>query len=102
LSDVVVNVRCACPMEVAAARFFARGRHGGHLDVESTCAEVLASLQAQARLGHLEIVPAVEVDTCAEVDVQTLVGDIQALFIRCRTSRLASGGIRFPEREPLN
>jgi glucokinase len=86
LSDLVVNVRCACPAEVAAARFFGRKRHAGHLDTESTFAEVLASVQALARRGPLTIEPAIELDTSDEYNLDTLVRDIQAAFTRCRSA----------------
>ena len=86
LSDLVVNVRCICPPEVAAARFLERRRHPGHLDSVSTYEEVLANLQAQVGLGGLNLGPAIDVDTSNEVNVDGVVSDIQAAFTRCLTS----------------
>jgi hypothetical protein len=78
LSAVVVNVRCVCPTEVAATRFFRRTRHPGHLDTGSSYAEVLANLQALAQLGSLNIEPAIDVDTSDEFDLEALVRQVQA------------------------
>jgi glucokinase len=86
LSDLIVHVRSMCPPEVAAARFLGRRRHPGHLDAESTYAEVLASLQAQAGLGSLDIEPAIDVDTSGEYDIDALIREIQAAFARCLTA----------------
>jgi predicted kinase len=63
LSPHIVNVHCACPPEVAAARFFRRKRHPGHLDGDVPYAEVLSGIQAIARLEPLEIGKRVVVDT---------------------------------------
>jgi glucokinase len=93
LSAVVVNVRCICPPEIAAARFLERRRHPGHLDSALTYAEVLATLQAQAGLGVLQIEPAIQVDTTEEFNVDGLVREIQTAFTRCLTS--ADGHDRF-------
>src|SRR5438093_420942 len=49
LSDRIVHVHCICPPEVAAARFFERRRHPGHLDTESSYAQIVANLAAQTR-----------------------------------------------------
>ena len=86
LSDLVVNVRCICPPDVAAARFLERQRHPGHLDSASTYTEVLASLQAQAGLEGLDIQPAIDADTSNECNLDGLVREIQAAFTRCLTA----------------
>jgi hypothetical protein len=78
LSAAIVNVRCICPTEVAATRFFRRTRHPGHLDSESSYEEILASMQALARLGSLNIEPAIDVDTSDAFDLDTLVRKVQA------------------------
>ena len=80
LSAVVVNVRCECPPEIAAARFRQRKRHASHLDVESTHAEVLASLQAHAHLGPLEIGPAIDIDTTGARNMDVLLGEIRSIL----------------------
>src|SRR5437667_11503725 len=40
LSNHLVNVHCVCEPEIAASRFLQRRRHVGHLDGESSYAEV--------------------------------------------------------------
>lgn len=83
LSDRVVHVRCICLPAVAAARFVARRRHPGHLDAETSYAQVVARLEAQTRFGTLEIEPAVGVDTSTEPSIDGLVRQIRAAFARC-------------------
>ena len=83
LSDVVVNVRCVCPPDVAAARFLGRQRHPGHLDDASTYAEVLKSLQTQTGLGSLDLEPAIDVDTSNELNVDGLVREVRVALARC-------------------
>ena len=62
-SHHVVNVHCACELEVAASRFFQRRRHPGHLDGESSAAEVLVSLRTLTQLPPLDIGQRIDVDT---------------------------------------
>lgn len=80
LSSLVIGVRCVCPPDVAAARFVRRRRHPGHLDDDSTFAEVLASLEAQTRLGPLDFKPSIDVDTSRAVDMDKLVQRVEAAF----------------------
>ena len=49
-SHYLVNVHCACELEIAANRFLQRRRHPGHLDGESSSADVLGSLRQLAQL----------------------------------------------------
>lgn len=81
LSRLVVGVRCVCPPDVAAARFVQRTRHPGHLDDESTFADVLASLEAQTRLAALNFEPSIDVDTSKAVDIDSLVRRLEAGFM---------------------
>jgi hypothetical protein len=83
VSNLVVNVHCACPPEIAALRFLQRKRHPGHLDNEATYAELLVSLQALERHGHLDIVHRVDVDTSTDQNPDAVVRDIRAAFTRC-------------------
>jgi glucokinase len=65
-SHGVVNVHCACELEVAARRFLQRQRHPGHLDGGSSAAEVLASLRKLAHLPPLDVGHRIDVDTSEE------------------------------------
>jgi thymidylate kinase len=78
--DHVVNVHCVCAPEVAAERFLQRKRHPGHLDREASYEEILASLRAIARLGHLEIGQRVDVDTSQQITLDAVVRDIRGAF----------------------
>lgn len=73
----VVNVHCACELEVAAGRFLQRRRHPGHLDGESSSAEVLLSLQKLTQLPLLNIGPRIDVDTSHEPHLTDLVRAIR-------------------------
>jgi AAA domain len=86
LSDRIVHIRCVCPQEVAAARFFERRRHPGHLDTESTYSQVVTNLEALTRFGTLQIEPVISVDTSVEPSIEGLVEQIQAAVTRCPTS----------------
>ena len=82
----VVHVHCACQLEVAASRFLQRRRHPGHLDGESSPAEVLASLRQLVRLAPLDIGQRghrIEVDTSREPNLMDVVRAIRrALELR--------------------
>lgn len=84
LSRLVIGVRCVCSPDVAASRFVQRQRHAGHLDNESTFADVQADLEALTRLGPLALEPSIDVDTSHDVDTDSLVRQIEAVFARCR------------------
>lgn len=75
----VVHVRCDCPPRLAAERFAERRRHGGHLDATRTFDDVLASIEAQSRLGPLRLEPSVDVDTTTPVDVAALAKAIREI-----------------------
>ena len=77
-SHHVVNVHCACGLEVAASRFLHRRRLPGHLDGESSSAEVLASLRKLTQLPLLDIGQRIDVDTSQEPDFTAAVRAIRA------------------------
>jgi hypothetical protein len=65
-SHQVVNVHCACELDVAASRFLQRRRHFGHLDRESSAIEVFASLRKLTQFPPLDIGQRIDVDTSKE------------------------------------
>ena len=73
----VVNVHCACELEIAANRFLQRRRHPGHLDGESSAAAVLASLRALTQLPALDIGHRIDVDTSQEPNLPEVVRAIR-------------------------
>jgi hypothetical protein len=74
----VVNVHCACNLEVAATRFLQRQRHPGHLDEASSSAEVLTSFRQLSQLPPLEIGTRIEIDTSEEPNLQEVVHAIRS------------------------
>jgi hypothetical protein len=72
-SHHVVNVHCACDLEVAASRFLQRRRHHGHLDGESSSSEVLVSLRKLTQLPPLDIGQRIDVDTSHEPNLTDVV-----------------------------
>jgi hypothetical protein len=84
-SNLIVNVHCVCSPETAAKRFLGRKRHAGHLDGHAMYADVLASLQALAALGTLDIGPRLDVDTSGPVSIDNIVREIRGIFTRCLT-----------------
>jgi Shikimate kinase len=76
-SHHVVNVHCVCDLEVAANRFFQRRRHRGHLDGESSSADVLASLRKLTQLPPLAIGQRIDVDTSQEPNLTDVVRAIR-------------------------
>ena len=76
-SHHVVNVHCACELEVAASRFLRRRRHPGHLDGESSSAEVLVSLRKLTQLPPLDIGQRIDVDTSQEPNLTDVVRAIR-------------------------
>jgi thymidylate kinase len=83
-SHDVINVHCACKPEMAARRFLQRRRHPGHLDGESSFADVLESLQRINQLPPPDIGPRIVVDTSREPDLAEVV---RAIRDRLRTYR---------------
>jgi predicted kinase len=84
LSPEVVQVRCVCPVEVAAARFAARRRHPGHLDRDLTLEQLTAELEAFERLSPLELGIRVDVDTSQRPDIAEVVAEIHAAATRVK------------------
>jgi hypothetical protein len=60
-------------LEVAANRFLQRRRHPGHLDGESSSAEVLVSLRKLTQLPPLDIGQRIDVDTSQEPNLTDVV-----------------------------
>jgi len=75
----IVNVHCECSAEIAARRFAQRRRHPGHRDGDASAAEILASIEAVAGLGRLNIGRRVTVDTLMDVS-QTNAPNLDALL----------------------
>ena len=76
-SHQLVNVHCACEPEIAANRFLHRRRHPGHLDGESSSADVLASLRQLTQFPALDIGQRIEVDTSREPNLTEVVRAIR-------------------------
>lgn len=98
VSNLVVNVQCVCSPEIAAKRFLERKRHPGHLDGHATYADVLASLQALAALGALEVGPRLDVDTSGPVKIHNVVREIHGVFTRCLTGAAPDDAVALPRR----
>jgi predicted kinase len=77
-SHQVVNVHCTCDVEVAAGRFVQRRRHPGHLDANSSPAELLESLRQLTLLPPLDIGHRIDVDTSQEPELSVVVRAIRA------------------------
>jgi glucokinase len=76
-SHHLVNVHCVCEPAIAASRFVQRQRHPGHLDGESTNAEILLNLRALTGLAPLDLGKRIEVDTSQELDLAGIVRAIR-------------------------
>ncbi len=81
LPDRIVNVRCVCPVDLAAERFLNRKRHPGHLDQLVPPDRALSSILDYARLEPLEIGRVIKVDTSREPGIERLIADIEAAFL---------------------
>jgi predicted kinase len=86
LSQLLINVRCVCPIEVAAERFTKRTRHPGHLDGLRTYAEVLASIRALPDIASLKLGEVIDVDTERAVAPDAVAREIHRAFTRCLIS----------------
>lgn len=77
LPGTLIELRCRCPREVAAARYRARSatRHAGHLDDERPGDE----LWNRHHLTPLGLWPLIEVDTTRPVDIGRLAERIRGL-----------------------
>ena len=82
-SHHVVNVHCACEPETAANRFIQRRRHSGHLDGESSAADVLASLRQLAQLPALDLGRRIFLDTSQEPNLPDVVRAIRGALAPC-------------------
>lgn len=82
LSNRIVTLHCACPVEIAAARFRRRTRHSVHLDSARSCEQILASIRELAQLKPMEFGECVAVDTSAEIELQNLVRRISSALER--------------------
>jgi glucokinase len=79
-SHHLVNVHCACELEIAANRFLQRQRHPGHLDAESSSANVLESLRQLTQLPALDIGQRIDVDTSQEPSLTDVVREIRGIL----------------------
>ncbi|MFB7516280.1 AAA family ATPase [Streptomyces sp. NPDC056144] len=84
LGGRLVEVHCACDVEVVAERFRARERHPGHLDRELTPEALRERIAGwAARPGPLGAGgPVVVVDTGAPVDGRAVAAEVGALLRR--------------------
>jgi len=82
LSGRIVHVRCVCDPEVAASRFGQRRRHPGHLDDQSSGAELLERIRDVARLPLLDLGDCIDVNTSEVSDVKDLARNIRAAMRR--------------------
>ena len=73
----VVNVHCVCELDVAANRFLQRRRHPGHLNGESSSADVLASLRKLTQLPALGLGQRIDVDTSQQPNLTDVVDAIR-------------------------
>jgi predicted kinase len=76
LSGGLIELHCICPAKVAAERFLSRKRHEGHLDHLKTHDQVLESFQKFATFGPLGIGRLVEVDTENDVELNSVLSEI--------------------------
>ena len=77
----LINVRCACEFDVAANRFLQRRRHPGHLDGESSSADVLASLRTLTQLPALDLGQRIDVDTSQQPNLTDVVAAIRGALM---------------------
>jgi hypothetical protein len=73
LGDRVVEVHCACPAEVAVARYNARQRHEVHTLTTAT----LATMDKYDR--PVGVGPLITVDTTVPVDVPSVAAEVRRL-----------------------
>jgi predicted kinase len=95
LGGVQVEVHCACPPELAVARYNARPRHPVHV-LTSITPDDLAEFDRPVGIGAL-----VTVDTTGPVDVAAIAARVRSLLLsrkRAREWRGAPGASRFALR----
>jgi AAA domain-containing protein len=78
LSTALVNLHCHCAPDIAADRFCRRQRHPGHLDGQSSYADILASLHSLTGEPLPDIPRRVDVDTSRPLRLEDVVGAIRA------------------------
>jgi hypothetical protein len=74
LGDRVVEVYCACPAEVAVARYIARRRHEVHWLTTATLAAAMDKYDRPVGVG-----PLITVDTTVPVDVASVAAEVRRL-----------------------
>jgi len=77
LPGPIIEVHCDCSPEMAARRFLARQRHGGHLDDQKRPDDVVAGFIQLDALGPLGIGALIRIDTSAAVDAETVVSRLK-------------------------
>ena len=77
----LVNVHCACELDVAANRFLQRRRHPGHLDGESSSADVFASLRKLTQLPALDLGQRIDLDTSQQPNLTDVVAAIRGALM---------------------
>ena len=73
LGDRIVEVRCACPGEVAVARYNARPRHEVHW-IKTVTLAAMAKVDRPVGIGSL-----ITVDTTVPVDVASVAAEVRRL-----------------------
>jgi predicted kinase len=81
LGGVQVEVYCACPPDLAVARYNARPRHPVHVQTSIT-ADYLTEFDRPVGIGAL-----VTVDTTAPVDVPAIAAQVRSLLLSLRPAR---------------
>jgi hypothetical protein len=73
----VIELHCKCSPHIAVERFFARKRHGGHLDGSKSKLEELAKFEQLAAHGALGVGRVVEVNTEEQLQLGALLHRLQ-------------------------
>jgi hypothetical protein len=77
LSSRIVEVYCACPVELALARFQARIRHPGHNDAIRPAGDLRRKFNDAGARGPLSVGPLIRVDTTAPCDVEAVIAAVR-------------------------
>jgi hypothetical protein len=80
LSGKLVEAHCACSPAIAAERFLARKRHGGHLDRDKRKEDLVAAFEQLAAHGPLGLGPLVNIDTGQAVDLELVSRELEDYF----------------------
>ena len=81
----VIEIRCACPADIAVGRFSARRRHSGHLDALRTRQSLLIQLTEAERHGPLFPGPVLTCDTGSPVPAEVLAELVASIRVRLAT-----------------